>query len=317
MQCPKCGNPVSEGQQFCTKCGQSLNTNSIKMPQQPSAPRMAAPRPAMPQRPQAPQVISGDAPRVATPQRPLPPQSVVGKAPQRPQAPVAPQQPQAPVGSEASQKGWFTNGVRAVANAMTGGALNRSIANEQQQALRTQQRDAQQQIQEAQRAQQSAENEAQQALREAERQRDRRAMEAVDGVDVVRGRAIWSIQPGEIGRRISERELEEIEKLKGIIVQEGCTAIVFANGELVANLSAGAYLFYKSIEEEQAALQAAIEKAQKEMDEAEKRRLAAARQNDPTFRQLGIVGEIGRGVRWVVLSLARKNKTRKIRKSDN
>lgn len=299
MQCPKCGNPVSEGQQFCTKCGQSLNTNSIKMPQQPSAPRMAAPRPAMPQRPQAPQVISGDAPRVATPQRPLPPQSVVGKAPQRPQAPVAPQQPQAPVGSEASQKGWFTNGVRAVANAMTGGALNRSIANEQQQALRTQQRDAQQQIQEAQRAQQSAENEAQQALREAERQRDRRAMEAVDGVDVVRGRAIWSIQPGEIGRRISERELEEIEKLKGIIVQEGCTAIVFANGELVANLSAGAYLFYKSIEEEQAALQAAIEKAQKEMDEAEKRRLAAARQNDPTFRQLGIVGEIGRGVRWL------------------
>lgn len=105
MQCPKCGNPVSEGQQFCTKCGQSLNTNSIKMPQQPSAPRMAAPRPAVPQRPQAPQVVSGNAPRVATPQRPLPPQSVVGKVPQRPQAPVAPQQPQAPVGSEASQRG--------------------------------------------------------------------------------------------------------------------------------------------------------------------------------------------------------------------
>ena len=124
-------------------------------------------------------------------------------------------------------------------------------------------------------------------------------MEAVDGVDVVRGRTIWNIQPGEIAHKISERELEEIEKLKGIIVQEGCTAIIFANGELVTTLSAGAYLFYKSVEEEQAAIKAAVEKAEKEMAEAEKRQRDQRRQAEPTFRQLGIVGEIGRGFNWL------------------
>ena len=124
-------------------------------------------------------------------------------------------------------------------------------------------------------------------------------MEAVDGVDVVRGRAIWSIQPGEIARRIKETELEEIEKLKGIIVQEGCTAIIFANGELVSTLSAGAYLFYKSVEEEKAAIKAAVEKAEKELDEKERKALEAKRKTEPGFRELGIVGEIGRGVRWL------------------
>jgi len=63
------------------------------------------------------------------------------------------------------------------------------------------------------------------AEQDAERAADRRAMELVDGVDVVRGRAIWNIQPGEIARKIKESELEEIEKLKGIIGQEG--VIVF------------------------------------------------------------------------------------------
>lgn len=224
--------------------------------------------------------------------RPQAPTMMQAKALQMPSAPT-------PVHHNGEQKGWFTNGVRSVANAITGGALNRSIAQEQRQALREQQRDAQAEIDQANQARQAAERSEAQALREAERARDRRAMEAVDGIEVVRGRAIWSIQPGEIGHRISERELDEIEKLKGIIVQEGCTAIIFANGELVSTLSAGAYLFYKSIEEEQQALKEAIEKAQKEMDEEERRRLAAQRQASPTFRELGIVGEIGRGFRWL------------------
>lgn len=242
----------------------------------PQPPRPAAPQAPHPMRPQAPTMMQA-------------------KAPQMPQMPSAP----TPTHHNGEQKGWFTNGVRTVANALTGGALNRSIAQEQRQALREQQRDAQAEIDQANQARQAAERSEAQALREAERARDRRAMEAVDGIEVVRGRAIWSIQPGEIGHRISERELYEIEKLKGIIVQEGCTAIIFANGELVSTLSAGAYLFYKSVEEEQQALKEAIEKAQKEMDEEERRRLAAQRQASPTFRELGIVGEIGRAFRWL------------------
>ena len=189
--------------------------------------------------------------------------------------------------------------VRTVANAVTGGHLNQDIDREVRQAVSAQQRNDRNEIAQANRDRQTAEQAQIAAERDAERARDRRAMEAVAGVEVVRGRAIWNIQPGEIARRISERELEEIEKLKGIIVQEGCTAIIFANGELVSTLSAGAYLFYKSVEEEERALKDAIAKAEQELAEKEKRERDIKRQAEPTFRQLGVVGEIGRGCRWV------------------
>ena len=198
-----------------------------------------------------------------------------------------------------NQKGWFTDGVRAVANAVTGGALNRDIVRQQQQAVRQQAQADQGVIDEAHQGLQAAERAQLNAEREAEQARNRRNQEAIDGVDVVRGRAIWSIQPGQIARKISERELEEIEKLKGVIVQEGCQAIIFANGELVATLSAGAYQFFKSVEEEKAAIKAAIEKAEKELDEKERKAREQRRQQEPTFRELGIVGEIGRAGRWV------------------
>lgn len=200
---------------------------------------------------------------------------------------------------QSGQKGWFTDGVRAVANAVTGGQLNRDIQREQQVAVRQQARADRGEIQDAQQAQQSAERAQIRAERGAERARDRRSMEAVDGVDVVRGRTIWNIQPGEVARKIKESELEEIEKLKGIIVQEGCSALIFANSELVSTLSSGAYLFYKSVEEEQAAIKAAVEKAEKEMEEKERKALQERRQAEPTFRQLGVVGEIKRGFNWV------------------
>ncbi len=193
----------------------------------------------------------------------------------------------------------FTNAVRAVANTVTGGALNRQIANEQRAAVNQQAAAGRQEVQQAQNAQLQAELAQRSAEQEAERARDRRSMEAVDGVDVVRGRTIWNIQPGEIARKISERELEEVEKLKGIIVQEGCTAVIFANGELVSTLSAGAYLFYKSVEEEKAAIKSAIAKAEKEMAEKDKQERDRKRQESPTFRELGIVGEIGRGFKWL------------------
>ena len=205
----------------------------------------------------------------------------------------------APKQTRSNDKGWFTDGVRAVANAVTGGALNRDIAREQQQAVRQQERADQGIIEEAQQGLQAAERAQLNAEREAEQARNRRNQEAIDGIDVVRGRAIWSIQPGQIARKISERELEEIEKLKGVIVQEGCQAIIFANGELVATLSAGAYQFYKSVEEEKAAIKAAIEKAEKELDEKERKAREQRRQQEPTFRELGVVGEIGRAGRWL------------------
>lgn len=268
-KCLKCGSELKEGQKFCMKCGTPVSTN----PKQPAAKQMTA------------AVCS----KCGNPLKPG--QKFCMKC----GTPVA----STPKQTQSNDKGWFTDGVRAVANAVTGGALNRDIAREQQQAVRQQERADQGIIEEAQQGLQAAERAQLNAEREAEHARNRRNQEAIDGVDVVRGRAIWSIQPGQIARKISERELEEIEKLKGVIVQEGCQAIIFANGELVATLSPGAYQFFKSVEEEKAAIKAAIEKAEKELDEKERKAREQRRQQEPTFRELGIVGEIGRAGRWV------------------
>lgn len=268
-KCLKCGSELKEGQKFCMKCGTPVSTN----PQQPAAKQMTA------------AVCS----KCGNPLKPG--QKFCMKC----GTPVA----SAPKQTQSNDKGWFTEGVRAVANAVTGGALNRDIAREQQQAVRQQERADQGIIEEAQQGLQAAERAQLNAEREAEQARNRRNQEAIDGIDVVRGRAIWSIQPGQIARKISERELEEIEKLKGVIVQEGCQAIIFANGELVATLSAGAYQFFKSVEEEKAAIKAAIEKAEKELDEKERKAREQRRQQEPTFRELGVVGEIGRAGQWL------------------
>lgn len=268
-KCLKCGSELKEGQKFCMKCGTPVSTN--------------------PQRPAAKQMTAAVCSKCGNPLKPG--QKFCMKC----GTPVA----SAPKQTQSNDKGWFTDGVRAVANAVTGGALNRDIAREQQQAVRQQERADQGIIEEAQQGLQAAERAQLNAEREAEQARNRRNQEAIDGIDVVRGRAIWSIQPGQIARKISERELEEIEKLKGVIVQEGCQAIIFANGELVATLSAGAYQFFKSVEEEKAAIKAEIEKAEKELDEKERKAREQRRQQEPTFRELGVVGEIGRAGRWL------------------
>ena len=287
IYCKKCGAMLQSGMKFCTKCGQPVSLQ----PQAPQQTQNMA-------RPQRPQPLKAMAPQQPTAPQPVRPQApIIPQRPMQPQRPVMPQAP-TPQSSQAN-KGMFTNTVRSVANAVTGGALNRQIAEEQRQAVNQQAAVGRAEIREARNAQQQAEQAQMAAEHEAERSRDRRSMEAVDGVDVVRGRTIWNIQPGEIARKISERELDEIEKLKGIIVQEGCTAIIFANGELVSTLSAGAYLFYKSLEEEQAAIKAAVEKAEKDMAEAEKRERDRKRLAQPTFRELGIVGEVGRGFSWL------------------
>ena len=181
-KCLKCGSELKEGQKFCMKCGTPVST----IPQQPAAKQMTA------------AVCS----KCGNPLKPG--QKFCMKC----GTPVA----SAPKQTPSNDKGWFTDGVRAVANAVTGGALNRDIAREQQQAVRQQERADQGIIEEAQQGLQAAERAQLNAEREAEQARNRRNQEAIDGVDVVRGRAIWSIQPGQIARKISERELEEIEK---------------------------------------------------------------------------------------------------------
>lgn len=269
--CNKCGNVLKPGAKFCTKCGSPVTASADK---QMSPSGDLCPQCKKPLKPGAKFCTSCGAKIMQ--------QGTVQSNP-----------------VQAEQKGWFTDGVRAVANVLTGGQLNRDIAREQNAAISQQENQARTQIREAQQAQQTTEQALIRAEREAERSRDRRSQEAVAGVDIVRGRVIWSIQPGEIARRIKESELNEVEKLKGIIVQEGCSALIFANGELVSTLSSGAYQFYKTLEEEKAALKAAIEKAEKELDEKERKLVAEKRASDPKFLENGVIGEIKRGMGWV------------------
>ena len=270
--CTKCGNTLKPGVKFCTNCGTPVA--AVQQSKEVQA-GVTCPKCGKVSQP-GKKFCTG----CGTPLAQVSQSTVPGQHPE-------------------NTKGWFTDAVRGVANFVTGGELNRDIQREQQAAVNQQARVAQGEVQQAQQAQRNAEQAQVRAEREAERARDRRNMEAIAGVDVVRGHTIWNIQAGEVARKIKESELEEIEKLKGIIVQEGCTAIIFANGELVSTLSSGAYKFYKSVEEEKAALKAAVEKAEKEMQEKERRAMQERREAEPTFRQLGVVGEIRRGINWV------------------
>ena len=67
--------------------------------------------------------------------------------------------------------------------------------------------------------------------------------DSIQGVEIVRGRAIWNIQKGEIGRLIRESEFVNMDGLQGIVIQEGCTALVYVDGLLVGTMQAGCYTF--------------------------------------------------------------------------
>ena len=60
---------------------------------------------------------------------------------------------------------------------------------------------------------------------------------------IVNGRAIWNVQKGEIAHLIKETELINTDGLKGVIVQEGCSAIVFMNGIITSIMQADVYTF--------------------------------------------------------------------------
>ena len=260
MKCSKCGAELKPGQKFCTKCGTPVNVNNQTSPaSKQTAAAVKCTKCGAELKPGHKFYTKCGTPISITTQQ-----------------------------GQYCEKGWFTNGVRAVANAITGGTLNRDIAREQQQAVRRQAHDDQGQIEEAQQERNAAERAQRNAEREAERARDRRNQEAIDGIDVVRGRAIWNIQPGQIARRVTESEFNEIEGLKGVIIQEGCSALVYVDGEMVGMLSGGAYTFpVKSAEEKKAEREEAEQKVDKEIRRQKKQE---------SFMDRGLVGTIGIGL---------------------
>lgn len=65
----------------------------------------------------------------------------------------------------------------------------------------------------------------------------------VTDMKVSKGRIYWNVQPGQVARVIDEAEFESYNKIQGVIVPEGTTAYIRANGRTVASISGGAYDF--------------------------------------------------------------------------
>lgn len=91
----------------------------------------------------------------------------------------------------------------------------------------------------------------------------------------------WSIAPGQIARNISAQAFQELEKVDGVYVQEGVTAVIFVDGEQVAELQGGLYKF-------------ATEKIQRD---------AVEKEEDERSKE-GLVKKIGRAGRslWALIT---------------
>lgn len=129
--------------------------------------------------------------------------------------------------------------------------------------------------------------------------------DSIEGVNIVSGRAIWDIQKGQIARLVTETEFANAAGLKGVIVQEGCTAMVFIDGKLMSMMQAGCYTFPAKTEAELQLeqRQKQLEEEQKELDKQQKALEEEQRRKDneyaQTFAARGVFGEIaafGRGV---------------------
>ena len=65
----------------------------------------------------------------------------------------------------------------------------------------------------------------------------------IDGVDVVSRKTVWSIAPGQLARRISEKELADCSAVNGVVIQDGVTAAIFVDGQLANVMDSGLYQF--------------------------------------------------------------------------
>ena len=61
---------------------------------------------------------------------------------------------------------------------------------------------------------------------------------------IVRNKAIWKLQQGELARHIAPDEWQYVaEHLSGIVIEEGTSAIIYVDGQEVAQLGSGMYVF--------------------------------------------------------------------------
>ena len=272
MQCPKCGAPVNPGQKFCTKCGQPManlqsNANTSNTNQS-VCPKCGAP------------VNPG--------------QKFCTKCGQ----PMA-------TASQQNNKGFIDN-VTHLGTFMERGSrgVQAEIRKEEQQRLQQQAQAMGLEVVKPQNGQQAQPSQPQ----VQEQPQERRLVvdtDSVEGVNIVSGRAIWDIQKGQIARLVTETEFANAAGLKGVIVQEGCTAMVFIDGKMMTMMQSGCYTFPAKTEAELQLeqRQKQLENDQKELEKQQKAIEDEQRRKDneyaQTFAARGVFGEVaafGRGV---------------------
>lgn len=65
-----------------------------------------------------------------------------------------------------------------------------------------------------------------------------------NAASIVRNKAIWKLQQGELARHIAPDEWQYVaEHLSGIVIEEGTSAIIYVDGQEVAQLGSGMYVF--------------------------------------------------------------------------
>lgn len=65
-----------------------------------------------------------------------------------------------------------------------------------------------------------------------------------DAAALVRNKAIWKLQPGELARHIAPDEWGYVsEHLEGLVIEEGTSAIIYVDGQEVAQMGSGMYVF--------------------------------------------------------------------------
>lgn len=272
MQCPKCGAPVNPGQKFCTKCGQPMS-NPQSNANTSNTNQSVCPKCGAPVNPGQKFCTKCGQPMVTA--------------------------------SQQNNKGFIDN-VTHLGTFMERGSrgVQAEIRKEEQQRLQQQAQAMGLEVVKPQNGQQAQPSQPQ----VQEQPQERRLVvdtDSVEGVNIVSGRAIWDIQKGQIARLVTETEFANAAGLKGVIVQEGCTAMVFIDGKMMTMMQSGCYTFPAKTEAELQLeqRQKQLETEQKELEKQQKAIEDEQRRKDneyaQTFAARGVFGEVaafGQGV---------------------
>ena len=87
-------------------------------------------------------------------------------------------------------------------------------------------------------------------------------------IDLVRGKATWNIEKGQLARRITPSEFAQLDNVQGVLIDEGVTAIVTVDGQFMGMLSGGCYEFATESVKEKAKAKADKEEQEEKEDES-------------------------------------------------